>query len=47
MPSRYKEFGEELLGKTLTKVEGAKEGSDGITFSTTEGKKYSQHHNQD
>lgn len=42
-----KDFGEELLGKTLTRVEGAEVESDLITFATTEGRLYRQHHPQD
>lgn len=37
----------ELLGKTLTKVEGCVYGSLNIYFTTSDGKKYKMYHRQD
>lgn len=37
----------ELLGKTLTKIDGCENGSGDIYFETTDGKKYTMFHFQD
>lgn len=36
-----------LLGKTLVRVEGLEEGSDGVEFLCDDGSRYSMHHQQD
>jgi hypothetical protein len=38
---------EDLVGKTLVKIDKAKKGDDAITFTTDNGEVYSMSHNQD